>query len=88
MRQLLSLELRRPDPSAEHCTSDRKQSRQESAKKSGYAVTGYIVSEASGSNTDYQVNNVYYCNDADRHTGGDLGGWYGYYKQGTEQFLR
>lgn len=51
-------------------------------KKSGYAVTGYIVSEASGSNTDYQVNNVYYCNDADRHTGGDLGGWYGYYKQG------
>lgn len=50
--------------------------------KSSVTVTGYVTSEASGSNTDYQVNNVYYCNDADRHTGGDLGGWYGYYKQG------
>lgn len=54
--------------------------------KSGVAYTGYILSEASRDsysvgNTDYDVGiDIYniYCNDSDRHTGADLGGWYGY----------
>ncbi len=53
--------------------------------KENYAVTGYVLSECSkktDTNTAYTVTNVYYCNDADRHTGADLGGWYGYYKKG------
>ena len=51
--------------------------------KSGQSVTGYVVSEASGSgSTGYSVNRVFYCDDSDRFSGADMGGWYGYYKGG------
>lgn len=51
-------------------------------RKTDQTNTGYVVSEKSGNNTDYSVTNVYYCNDSDRHTGGAMGGWYGYMKGG------